>query len=143
MPIHHERNGFFDRIPLCITAEADRVIICKRCQHTLERALLILMVKLETPLRWTSLFRRRETISSPLSIPLLLMERRNVNCISTDTDMTVFLSRRQAVGRNGIQAKLQFISARAFNAWWFAAAMQTTDTSILTAFIFPNPLKGV
>ena len=33
MPIHHERNGFFDRIPLCITAEADRVIICKRCQH--------------------------------------------------------------------------------------------------------------
>ena len=33
LPIHHERNGFFDRIPLCITAEADRVIICKRCQH--------------------------------------------------------------------------------------------------------------
>ena len=30
----------------------------------------------------------------------------------------------------------------AFNAWWFAAAMQTTDTSILTAFIFPNLLKG-
>jgi hypothetical protein len=23
------------------------------------------------------------------------------------------------------------------------AAMQMTDTSILTAFIFPNPLKGV
>ena len=33
VPIHHERNGFFDRLPLCITAEADRVIIFQRCQH--------------------------------------------------------------------------------------------------------------
>ena len=33
VPIHHERNGFFDRISLCITAEADRVIIFQRCQH--------------------------------------------------------------------------------------------------------------
>ena len=33
MPIHHERNGFFDRLPICITAEADRVIIFQRCQH--------------------------------------------------------------------------------------------------------------
>ena len=33
LPIHHERNGFFDRLPLCITAEADRVIIVQRCQH--------------------------------------------------------------------------------------------------------------
>ena len=45
--------------------------------------------------------------------------------------------------RNGIQAKLRFISVRVFNVWWFTAAMQMTDTSILTAFIFPNPLKGV
>ena len=33
LPIHHERNGFFNRLPLCITAEADRVIIVQRCQH--------------------------------------------------------------------------------------------------------------
>ena len=33
LPIHHERNGFFDRLPLCITAEADRVNIFRRCQQ--------------------------------------------------------------------------------------------------------------
>ena len=33
LPIHHERNGFFDRISLCITAEADRVITVQRFQH--------------------------------------------------------------------------------------------------------------
>ena len=38
---------------------------------------------------------------------------------------------------------LRFISVRVFNVWWFTAAMQMTDTSILTAFIFPNPHKGV
>lgn len=111
--------------------------------NTLELVLLILMAKLEMPLRWTSLSLRPGTINFPLSIPLLLMERRNVNCISTHMDMTAFLSRQQAIGRNGIQAKLRFISVRVFNVWWFTAAMQMTDTSILTAFIFPNPLKGV
>lgn len=61
--------------------------------------------------QWTSLSLRPETISSALFIPQLLMECRSVNCISTDTDIVVFLSQQQATGKNGIQAKLRSISA--------------------------------
>ena len=33
LPLHHERNGFVDRLLICIFAEADPVIIFQRCQH--------------------------------------------------------------------------------------------------------------